>query len=57
MALEILDVFLAAMAAAADEGVDQVIGDAVVRAARVRTSIPERREPFLAERAARVFYL
>src|SRR5579859_3510918 len=55
LALEILDIFLAAVAAVADEGVDQVIGDAEVQAFRVWTGKSGRREPLLA--VARVFDL
>jgi sulfur relay (sulfurtransferase) DsrF/TusC family protein len=55
LAREVLDVFLATVAAAADEGVDLFIGDAVVEAVGVGTGKPSCRDPFLA--AARAFYL
>lgn len=55
LALEVLDVCLATEATVADEGVDLVIRDAVVQAVGVGTGVPSRRDPFLAERAARVF--
>jgi hypothetical protein len=57
LALEIPDVFLAAVAATADEGVDLIMGDARVEAVGVWAGVPSRRDPFLAERAARVFDL
>ncbi len=34
--------------ATADEGVDLIIGDAVVEAVRVGTGVPNRHDPFLA---------
>jgi hypothetical protein len=55
LALEIPDVFLAAVATAADEGVDLVIGDAVVQAVGVWAGVSSRHDPFLA--AARVLDL
>jgi hypothetical protein len=54
LAREVLNIFLATVAAAADEGVDLFIGDAVVQAIGVGTGKPGRRNPLLAERAARV---
>jgi hypothetical protein len=57
LALKILDVFLATVAAVADEGVDLFIDDSVVQAVGVGTGIPGGRDPFLAERATRAFYL
>jgi len=57
LALEVLDVFLATVAAAADQGVDLFIGDAGVQAVGVETGIPGRRDPLLAERATSAFYL
>jgi len=55
VALEIPDIFLAAMATTADEGVDLFIGEALVQAVGLGTSIPSRRNPFLA--AMRAFDL
>jgi hypothetical protein len=55
LALEVLDVFLATVATAADEGVDVVIGDTEVQAVGVGTGIPGGRNPFLA--ATRAFDL
>ena len=55
LALEISDVFSAAVAATADEGVHLIIGDAVVLAVGVGTGIPSRRDPFPA--ATRAFDL
>jgi hypothetical protein len=57
LAFEIPEVFLAAVATAADKGVDVFIGDAVVRTSRVGAGIPSRRDPLFAQRATRVFDL
>jgi hypothetical protein len=57
LALEVLDIFLATVAAAADETVDLFIGDAIVKTAGVGTGMPGRRDPLLAELATRAFYL
>ncbi len=54
LALEILDVLLASVGTAADKSVDLFIGDAVVKAVGVRTSIPSRRDPLFA--ASQVYY-
>jgi len=53
LALKIPNIFLATVAAAADEGVDLFIGDAVVQAIGVGTSISSRRDPLFA--ASRTF--
>ena len=55
LALEVPDVFVATVAGAADEGVDLVIGDAVIEAVAVGTGVPSCRNPFPA--ATRAFDL
>lgn len=55
--LEIPNIFLATVAAVANESVDLVIGDALVQAVGVGTGIPSGRDPLLAERATRAFDL
>jgi hypothetical protein len=56
LALEIPDMFLATVAAVANEGVDLVIGDAIVKTAGVGTSKPRCSDPLLAEWATWAFY-
>lgn len=57
LALEISNVFLAAVAATADKGVDLIIGDAGVEAVGVWAGESGCRDPLFAERAASIFDL
>jgi len=56
LAFEILDVFSATVAAVPDEGMDLLIRNPVIGTVGIGTDIPGRRDPLLAERAARAFY-
>jgi hypothetical protein len=49
LALEIPDVFLAAMSTTAEEGVDLIIGDAVKRVIGIWARVPSRDDTLLAE--------
>ena len=55
LALEISDVFMAAVATTTDKGVDLIIGNAEIEAVGVWAGVPSRHDVFLA--AARVFDL
>ena len=55
LALEISDVFMAAVATTTDKGVNLVIGNVVVQAVGVGTGVPSRHDAFLA--ATRAFDL
>jgi hypothetical protein len=50
LALEIPDEFLTTMATTADEGVDLIIGDAVVDAVGILARVPSRHDSLLAAR-------